>query len=69
MGKISIRDPYGNSMSMTLFPDDLEKFKKDMKKVMGSKFVIEPGVAINFAGSLNWYEGTAGLIFKQLRNK
>jgi len=67
MGKMAIRDPYGNSISLTLFPDDLDHFKKDVKKTMGSKFVIEPGIAINFAGSLNWYEGTASLILKQLR--
>jgi len=64
---MSIRDPYGNSISLTLFSDDLEKFRKDVKKTMGSKFVIEPGVAINFAGALNWYEGTPSLILKQLR--
>jgi DNA polymerase-3 subunit alpha len=67
MGKISIRDPYGNSIGMTLFSDDLEKFRKDIKKTMGSKFVIEPGVAINFSGALNWYEGTPSLILKQVR--
>lgn len=67
MGKMSLRDPYGNSISLTLFPDDLENFKKDIKKTMGSKFVIEPGIGINFAGALNWYEGTPSLILKQLR--
>jgi DNA polymerase III alpha subunit len=67
MGRMAVRDPFGNSINLTLFADDLDKFRKDVKKSMGSKFVIEPGVAINFAGAIQWYEGSPNLILKQLR--
>lgn len=68
MGKIDLEDPYGNILSMTVFPMGLEKFHKRLKELGRGKIKLEPGIAIHCAASANWYEGDFGLVFEDLKN-
>lgn len=67
MGKMDIRDPFGNSISCTLFPKELASFQKRIRDLGGKSFAIEPGVAIHFGASINYYEGKLGLVITKLK--
>lgn len=66
MAKIDIEDPYGGTTSMTLFPNGLDTFNERLRKLVGNKVTLEPGIAIHCAASINWYEGEVSLIFENL---
>lgn len=67
MAKMTMRDPFGNSINVTFFPDTLADFYKRVKQLKGSKFKIEPGVALHFAASVSYFEGSLGLTFQMLK--
>lgn len=64
---MDIRDPFGNSISCTLFPKELASFQKRIRDLGGKSFAIEPGVAIHFGASINYYEGKLGLVITKLK--
>jgi hypothetical protein len=66
MAKVDIEDPYGNTISMTIFPSGLELFNERLRILAGNKTELEPGIAVHCAASINWYEGEVSLIFENL---
>lgn len=68
MAKMVIKDPWGNSLSCTLFPDALTSFRATIKKLKGGRFVIEPGIGLHLTGHLNEYEGQVNLVYQDVLN-
>lgn len=67
MAKVTLQDPYGSTMMMTVFPKQWS-YLKDRIKVLtgGAVSEIVPGIAIHARGSLNWYEGEISIIFDDI---
>ncbi len=66
MAKVDIEDPYGDTVSMTIFPSGLELFNERLRILASKKTELEPGIAVHCAASINWYEGEVSLIFENL---
>jgi DNA polymerase-3 subunit alpha len=66
MARIVLEDPYGNTISMTVFPKKLSHFQHRIKE-LGGKVKLEPGTAIHCSGYINWYEGEISILFDDLR--
>jgi DNA-directed DNA polymerase III PolC len=67
MAKIDIEDPYGNIVSMTMFPSGLEQFNDRCRALTSGKAKLEPGIGVYCSASANWYEGDVSLIFEDLK--
>lgn len=66
MAKALIEDCNGDQISLTIFPDQLGKAKEYIKDMSRKKYGFEPGIAINFSGSVNIYEGECGIILDNI---
>ena len=67
MIKAIVEDKNGEQCSCTIFPDRW-KDVQDRIKLIHSKAIFEPGLAIHFAGSTNNYEDNIGIILDNLYN-
>jgi len=67
MAKLDIEDPYGGTISMTLFPSGLDNINERLRALTNGKAVLEPGIGIHCAASVNWYEGDVSLVFEDLK--
>lgn len=67
MCHLSIQDPYGNIMKGTLFPDSLKYAKEFIKQLYGTKIKLEPGTAVTFTASVDWYQGEMALIIDSFK--
>ena len=68
MARLSVMDPYGNTIGLTIFPDQLEELKKHFNQYYGNNVKLEPGVAIHFAGYANWYDGNLSILYDDIKN-
>lgn len=66
MVKISIEDVNGDRCGATIFPDRWMRMQDRMKELMGNRFKLEPGVALHFSGTANFYQEEMGIILDQL---
>ena len=67
MAKVTLEDPYGTTMMMTVFPKQWADLKDRIKILTGGAAPeFTPGIAIYARGSLNWYEGDISIIFDEL---
>jgi DNA polymerase-3 subunit alpha len=66
MAKVSLEDPWGFPMMMTIFPKQWAMFKDRVKTLTGGKSEFVPGVAIYATGSLNWYEDDISIVFDDI---
>lgn len=67
MAKVMLQDPYGTTMTMTVFPKQWADLKNRIKTLTGGaapEFI--PGIAIYARGSLQWYEGDISIIFEDI---
>lgn len=67
MAKVTLQDPYGTTILMTVFPKQWADLKDRIKILTGGsapEFV--PGIAIFARGSLQWYEGDISIIFEDI---
>lgn len=67
MARLTLADPYGNSLAAILFPESLVKFKESFHFYCGPKAKIEQGVVLHLSAEANWYEGNFGLIITGIR--
>jgi DNA polymerase-3 subunit alpha len=67
MGKLSLEDTFGNSVSVTIFPEKLKDLHSRLKQLGGSKMKLAPGIALHIAASANWYEGEISLLYDELK--
>ncbi len=67
MAKISLLDPFGNTVGITVFPKKLRELNSRLREMSGGKAKLEAGTAIHIAASLNWYEGDISLLFNDLK--
>lgn len=67
MAKVKIQDVYGDILSVTIFPTQLGQIDKRVNELSKSSS-FEPGHAISFGGTVNYYNDEMGLIFDQLYN-
>lgn len=67
MAKILVTDLSGNPMFLTVFSDKLDELKARLKSLGGPKMKLEPGVAIHFGGSINWFENSPSIILDGVR--
>jgi hypothetical protein len=66
MMKAVIEDEFGDQISLTIFPDSLSKAKQRIKDCYGTKHKLEPGMAIHFNGTVNFYEDEVGIILREI---
>lgn len=67
MARVVVADPQGHTITLTIFPDRLEELKNKLKELHGPKTKLEPGVALHFAGYVNWYEGDISILFEGVK--
>jgi DNA polymerase-3 subunit alpha len=65
MIKAIIEDRFGEQCGCTIFPDRLEKAKERIKMI-SSKSIFEPGLAIHFCGQVNKYDDNIGIILDSI---
>lgn len=66
MGKAQLQDIYGNTISMTIFPDGLENLKNRLRLLTKGKAELDIGTGLHVSATLQWYEGELTLIFNDL---
>jgi DNA polymerase III alpha subunit len=66
MAKLLIEDIFGNQGNLTIFPESLDFSLKQIKLLTNSKVKLEPGIALHFSGSVNYYNDEAGIILDKL---
>lgn len=67
MAKITVEDLYGNSVPLTVFPDQLKQLYSRMKQIGGRNMKLEPGVAIAVAATLEVNDDSLAMIFLDLK--
>lgn len=67
MIKATVEDKFGDSCSLTIFPDKWTKVCERLKQIH-SKFKFDVGVALHISASTNAYEDEIGLILENLFN-
>lgn len=68
MSKLTLQDPYGNHIAVTVFPKELKRLLTRLREISNNKVKLEPGVALEITGAINWYEGEISIIFDNLIN-
>jgi DNA polymerase-3 subunit alpha len=67
MIKATVEDKFGESCSLTIFPDKWTKVEQRLKQI-SSKFKFDVGMALHISASTNAYEDEVGLILESLFN-
>lgn len=63
MGKVLLEDPWGNRISLTLFPKELMELPKALKPY---KLQLEPGIGLFGGGEYSWYNGELSITYQHL---
>jgi hypothetical protein len=64
MIKATIEDEFGDLITLTIFPNKWKEVKSRIRDLCGSKYKFEPGLAINFSGTVNIYEDEVGIVLE-----
>ena len=66
MLKATVEDANGDQITLTIFPKNWKETKARIRDLYGNKYKFEPGVAINFTGSVNEYNDSIGVVLNKL---
>lgn len=66
MIKATIEDECGSFITLTIFPTKWKEVKERIRKLYGSKYKFDVGVAIHFSATVNVYEDELGIVLENL---
>jgi DNA polymerase III subunit alpha len=66
MMKAVLEADNGEQISITFFPDGLKEAQKRIKEMVGTKYKLDVGLAIQFNGAVNVYNDDTGIIVREL---